>query len=67
VEHAEIRLANGDAIRVEGSLTEVEQKLSDAARSGSSRLAWLTEEGSGQRVGVNPDQVVSLKLSDDRA
>ncbi|MGN6276015.1 MAG: hypothetical protein ACTHNP_08820 [Solirubrobacterales bacterium] len=66
MEHAEIRMANSDAIRVEGSLTEVEQALSDAARSGSSRLAWLTEEGSGQRVGINPDQVVSLRLSDDQ-
>jgi hypothetical protein len=67
VEHAEIRMANSDAIRVEGALREVEQKLSDAARSGSSRLAWLTEEDSGQRVGVNPDQVVSLRPSGDQA
>ena len=60
-------MANSDAIRVEGSLSEVEKELSDAARSGSSRFAWLTEQGSGQRVGVNPDQVVSLRLSDDQA
>ena len=66
MEHAEIRLANTDAITVEGSLSEVEKELSDAARSGSSRFAWLTEEGSGHRVGVNPDQVVSLRLSDDQ-
>jgi hypothetical protein len=48
-------------------LSEVERELSDAARSGSSSLAWLTEEGSGRRVGVNSDQVVSLRLSDDQA
>jgi hypothetical protein len=59
-------MANSDAIRVQGSLSEVEKELSDAARSGSSRFAWLTEEGSGQRVGVNPDQVVSLRLSGDQ-
>jgi hypothetical protein len=66
VEHAEIRMANSDAIRVEGSLSEVEKELSDAARSGSSRFAWLTEQNTGQRVVVNPDQVVSLRLSDDQ-
>ena len=59
-------MANSDVIKVQGSLTEVEKELSDAARSGSSRFAWLIEEGSGQRVGVNPDQVVSLRLGDDQ-
>lgn len=63
MEHAEIRTVNGNAIRVKGSLSEVEKELSDAARSGRSRFAWLTDADTGQRVGVNPDQVVSLKLS----
>jgi hypothetical protein len=49
-------------IGVEGSLSEVEKVLSDAARSGSSRFAWLTERGTGLRIGVNPDHVVSLRL-----
>lgn len=62
MEHAEIRMANGDAIRVKGALSEIEKELSDAARSGSSRFAWLPSEGTGERIGVNPDQVVSLKL-----
>jgi hypothetical protein len=65
VEHAEIRMVNSDAIRVEGSLSEVERELSDAARSGRSRFAWLTDEGTGQQIGVNPDHVVSLRLSED--
>lgn len=65
MEHAEIRLVNSDAISVEGSLSEVEKELSDAARSGRSRFAWLTDQGTGQQVGVNPDHVVSLRLSDD--
>ncbi|HEU4706598.1 MAG TPA: hypothetical protein VFS64_05400 [Solirubrobacterales bacterium] len=66
MEHAEIRMVNGDAIRVEGTLSEIEKELSDAARSGSSRFAWLTREGTGERIGVNPDQVVSLRLREDR-
>lgn len=58
-------MVNSDAITVEGSLSEVEKELSDAARSGRSRFAWLTVEGTGEQVGVNPDHVVSLRLSDD--
>jgi hypothetical protein len=64
MEHAEIRMVNGETISVEGTLSEVEKELSDAARSGSSRFAWLTRGGTGEQVGVNPDHVVSLKLGD---
>lgn len=62
--HAEIRTVNGAVIIVEGSLSEVEKELSDAARSGRSRFAWLTDVGTGQQIGVNPDHVVSLRLSE---
>lgn len=61
---AEIRLLSGDVFTVEGALDEVEGKLSDAARSGQSRLAWFTEHGTDESVGVNPAHVASLKLSD---
>jgi hypothetical protein len=57
-------MVNSEAIRVVGSLSEVEKELSDAARSGSSRFAWLIDEGTGQQIGVNPDHVVSLRVSD---
>ena len=62
--HPEITTLNGDVIGVDGSLSEVEKELSDAARSGSSRFAWFTDKGTGERVGINPDHVVSLRLSD---
>lgn len=62
--HSEIRTLNDDVIGVDGSLSEVEKELSDAARSGSSRFAWFTDRGTGERIGVNPDHVVSLRLSD---
>lgn len=57
-------MVNGDVVFVEGTLIEVEKELSDAARSGSSRFAWLAQEGTDQRIGINPDHVVSLRLSD---
>jgi hypothetical protein len=61
VPYAELKLLNGDVLVVEGALDEVEAKLSDAARSGQSRLAWFTEYGSDGSVGVNPVHVASLK------
>jgi hypothetical protein len=64
VAYAEVRLLNGDAFTVEGTLDEVESKLSDAARSGQSRLAWFTEYGTDESVGVNPAHVASLKVSE---
>jgi hypothetical protein len=62
--YAEIKLLNGDVFVVEGALDGVEGKLSDASRSGQSRLAWFTEHGTGDSVGVNPAHVASLKASD---
>lgn len=59
--HAEIGTIDGGVISAEGSLDEIEKKLSDAARSGRSRFAWLTDGNTGQPVGVNPDHVVSLR------
>lgn len=59
--HAEVTLLNGQILEVEGDIGEVEKVLSDAARSGHARFAWLTEHGSGERVGVNPDQVLTLR------
>jgi hypothetical protein len=62
--YAEIKLINSEVFTVEGTLDEVEKKLSDAARSGQSRLAWFTEYGgNGSSIGVNPDHVTSLRAS----
>jgi hypothetical protein len=58
---SELRLANGDGLTVEASLEEAEKRLSDAARSGPSRLAWFTESRTDLTVGINPLQVASLK------
>ena len=64
VAFAVIKLADGDLLTVQGTLEEVEKKLSDAARSGQSRLAWFTEHGTDASVGVNPALVSSLRISE---
>jgi hypothetical protein len=55
---------SGDVLTVEGSLDEVEKRLSDAARSGQSRLAWFKERGRGDSVGLNAAHVVALRASE---
>jgi hypothetical protein len=64
VSYVEVRLLNGDVFVVQGTLDEVESKLSDAARSGQSRLAWFTEHGSEGSIGVNPAHVASLRIAE---
>ena len=49
--YAEVKLLNGDVFVVEGTLDEVESKLSDAARSGQSRLAWFGSNGEAKANG----------------
>ena len=62
--YAEVRPLDGDVFTVEGTLDEVGSKLSDAARSGQSRLAWFAEDGTDGSVGVNPAHVATLKVSE---
>ena len=64
VESVEIRLANGDMFIVDGAVEEIEKALSDAARSGQSRLAWFTESGDDRRLGLNASQVVSVRAAE---
>jgi hypothetical protein len=62
--YVEITLPSGDVFTVEGSLEDVEKRLSDAARSGQSRLAWFKERGKEDSIGVNPAHVVALRASE---
>lgn len=61
----EIGLTEGDRLIVDGTLEDVEKKLSDAARSGQSRLAWFTDRGSNQPIGVNPVHVSTIRPGED--
>ena len=61
----EIVLTSGDPVVVRGAPDEVEKVLSDAARSGQSRLAWLLEPSADTPVAVNPAHVVRLRAASD--
>lgn len=63
MDYTEIRLLNGDVFTVEGPLDEVAKGLSDAARSGQSRLAWFKEHSTDGAVGLNPAHVAVLRVS----
>jgi hypothetical protein len=58
-------LITGDWLEVEGSIEEVERRLSDASRSTSGALAWLKDAGTEEAVGVNPEYVVTIRRGDD--
>jgi hypothetical protein len=62
--YAEIGSSGGATFIVEGSVEEVEKSLSDAARSGQSRLAWFKELGTDAPLGVNPAHVATLRASE---
>jgi hypothetical protein len=57
----EILLSGGDRLRVEGDAQSVEAMILSAARGSLMELAWLTELQSQERVGINPDHVVTLR------
>ena len=54
-------LATGESLEVNGSLYEVAKLLKNAARSSAGTLARLHEAQAGERLGVNPTQVVSVR------
>ena len=64
MDSSDIRLVHGDVFTVDGTVEEVEKRLSDAARSGQSRLAWFSELGADTRVGINPDHVATLRAGE---
>jgi hypothetical protein len=57
----EITLAGGDRLQVQGETTEVEGQILAAARGSILEFAWMTEARTGERIGINPDQVLMLR------
>ena len=57
----ELGLTGGERLRVEGRPAEVEAAILSAARGSLMEFAWMIEAGSGQRVGVNPEHVLTLR------
>ena len=62
----EINILNGEPYRVQGDVEAVERLILDAARGSIMELAWLTDAETGERIGVNPEYVVTLKASPSR-
>jgi hypothetical protein len=54
-------LSTGESLEVKGPLDEVAKLLENAARSSAGTLAWLHDAEAGERLGVNPTQVVSIR------
>lgn len=60
----EILLSGGERLRVAGDPQAIEAAILSAARGSIMELAWMTEVDSGQRVGVNPEHVLLLRVLD---
>jgi hypothetical protein len=57
----EITFAGGVRHRVEGDASDVARMILDAARGSIMELAWLIDPETGDRLGINPALVVSLR------
>lgn len=57
-------LVTGEQLEVDGSLDEVAKTLENARRSGPGTLAWLRETVGEDRLGVNPAQVVTVRVGE---
>jgi hypothetical protein len=57
----EITLLGGDRLQVQGETTEIEGQILAAARGSILEFAWMTEARTGERIGINPDQVLMLR------
>ena len=54
-------LTTGEALEVNGQLDEVAKKLENAARSSAGTLAWFEQAADGERFGVNPGHLVTVR------
>ena len=61
-ELTEITLLGGARLRVEGEASEVEARILSAARGSIMELAWMIEVPTGQRIGINPEHVLMLRV-----
>jgi hypothetical protein len=57
----EITLIGGERLQVQGETTEIEGQILAAARGSILEFAWMTEASTGERIGINPDQVLMLR------
>ena len=57
----EITLLGGERHCVGGSVQEVEREILSAARGSIMQFAWLTDAETKERVGINPEHVMTLR------
>jgi hypothetical protein len=57
-------LVTGEQLEVDGSPDEVAKALENARRSSPGTLAWLHETVDDERLGVNPAQVVTVRVGE---
>ena len=58
----EITVVGGDRYRVEGTARDAERTILDAARGSIMEFAWFDDADTGERIGINPDHVVLLRV-----
>jgi hypothetical protein len=59
-----LQLATGETLEVRGSIEEVAKLLEDATRSGAGTFAWFDDAADGERMGIKPAHVVSIRRGD---
>ena len=58
---ATLLLVTGVELSVQGSAEDAAKALENAARSSTGTLAWLEAADTGEPIGVNPAQVVTVR------
>ena len=56
-----VLLVTGELLEIEGEVSDIDRLLQDAARSSNGTLAWMTDMGTSEPVGVNPAHVVTVR------
>jgi hypothetical protein len=54
-------LSTGEPLELRGELEEVAKGLENAARSSAGTMAWFEQAADGERFGVNPGHVVTIR------
>jgi hypothetical protein len=58
----EITVVGGDRYRIEGTAAQAERTILDAARGSIMEFAWFDDADTGERIGINPEHVVMLRV-----
>lgn len=58
----EITVLGGERLQVVGDPKDIESAILSAARGSIMELAWMTEVDTGDRIGINPEHVLMLRV-----